>query len=233
MGQTSGRLCDSGDFVSLDSKLSLAISAVIQGDVSQDIYNRTEQMARAGLMITGRQQHFLALGHLEYDRDHSSTHNILSITNLRCDGDSKLAYFLRNYDMVINGLSGPIAETILRLQLYDKLKSSHLLQHVVAWFNRAADPFDPNHGTVYTHNWLLGVIRNRVKSMGLESNTESILKNLNSVPSTTFGAVGVLEHGGNSNQGGANTAPPPPGGAGKGKGQRQKQRPFRFPQTSL
>ena len=45
-------------FVSLDNKRSAATSAVAQGDGSQHIYNRIEQMVKDDLMIKGRQNTF-------------------------------------------------------------------------------------------------------------------------------------------------------------------------------
>lgn len=119
-GQTFEGLADSGpDFVSLDSKLSVAIGSIASGVVAQDIFNRMDSLATDGKMITGRQKYFLYLSHLAYDQGHGFTYNVLSLTNLAFEGDSKLAHFPRNYDMLINGLSKPIDEEILRLNLHE------------------------------------------------------------------------------------------------------------------
>ena len=80
-------------FVSLDDKLSAATDGILTGDIGQDIFNQVEAMTRRGLMMTGRQKYFLILQHLAYDAAHGFTHNILSISNLVYDGDSKLAHF--------------------------------------------------------------------------------------------------------------------------------------------
>ena len=42
------------DFISLDDKLSSALSHILTGDVAQDMFNKTESMSKAGEMITGR-----------------------------------------------------------------------------------------------------------------------------------------------------------------------------------
>ena len=91
---------------------------------------------------------------------------------------------------------------------------------------RASDPMDPYHGTVYTHEWLLKTVRNKVKTMELNRNADLILKNINNAtPSSTIpGAVGVQEQGGTHNNKGAADgkdvpdAAGPTGPAGKGKG---------------
>ena len=120
----------------------------------------------------------MILDRFAYDEGHGFTYNVLSLTNLAFEGDSKLAQFFRQYDMIINGLSEPIDEDILRLSLYMKLKDSTLLQHGLAWFKRAADPHDDNHQKVYTHDWLLREVRSKVKSAELEINATSVLKSL-------------------------------------------------------
>ena len=192
VGQSFDGLADSGlDFVSLDSKLSVAIGSVVSGDVAQDIFNRMETLGKNGKMITGRQKYFVYLSHLHYDVDHGSTYNILSLTNLAFEGDTKLAHFLRRYDEIINGLSEPISENVLRLNLYEKIKNSTLLQHDLAWFKRAADPSDDNHQKVRTHDWLLKVIRGRIKAAELEINASSVLKSLSHPASSVPGAVGA------------------------------------------
>lgn len=65
LGQSFGGLYDSADFASLDDKLGIAISSASSGDVAQHIFNLAEEMAKVGLMIKGRQQYFLVLGHFE------------------------------------------------------------------------------------------------------------------------------------------------------------------------
>ena len=63
----------------LDDKFGAAITDIAAGDVAQDIYNRTEAMAKRGEMITGRQKYRVVLDHLGYDEAHGFTYNILSI----------------------------------------------------------------------------------------------------------------------------------------------------------
>lgn len=148
-GQTVEGLAKSGpDFTSLDGKLSVTISSIVSGDVGQEIVNRIETLNKQKKMTTGRQTYFMVLGRLQYDHNHGFTYNIISIINLAFEGDRKLASFLRRCDMILNGLSTPIADDILRLQLYDKIKSYTLLQHDLAWFKRAEDPNDDNHHKV-------------------------------------------------------------------------------------
>ena len=233
-GQTFEGLADSGpDFVSLDRKLSVCIGSIVSGDVAQDIFNRMDSLAKVGKMITGRQKHFLYLGHLAYDEGHGFTYNVLSLTNLAFEGDAKLAQFLRRYDMIINGLSKPIEEQILRLNLYTKLKNATLLQHDLAWFKRVADPHDDNHQKVYTHDWLLKVVRGKIKAIELEINATSVLRSLSN-PSSAPGMVGTQEQGNKdnkSNKGGAidckdvSDGACPPGPVGKGKGKNNDQAP--------
>ena len=99
-GQSFGGPHDSGDFVSLDHKLSSVISGLMRvgtsgflsqaGDIAQGIFIFTEQMATSGPMNTGRRTYFMVFGHLGYDRDHGFTYNTLSINNLFFEGDARL-----------------------------------------------------------------------------------------------------------------------------------------------
>ena len=88
------------------------------------------------------------------------------------------------------GLSSPVAEDILRLQLFDKLKNSTILAHDLAWFRRAEAPANPEHLTVFTHDWLLNVIRSKIKSQELDLNARSVMTSLanNSSPLPGLGA---------------------------------------------
>ena len=73
------------------------------------------------------------------------------------------------------GLSAPIAEDILRLGLFDKIKNSKVLEHDLAHFRRAEDPVSPDHATVYTHDWLVNIIRSKIKTQELDVNAKSVM----------------------------------------------------------
>ena len=181
-GQTFDGLEDpTTQFISLDQKLCTAFNHILTGNLASDIFNRTEAMSKENRMISGRQIYFVVLSHLEYDRLHGFTYNILSIQQLHYEGDGKLEHFVRKYESIINGLSTPIAEDILRLQLFDKIKNSQILAHDIAWFRRSEDPSSPDHATVYTHSWLKKIIHAKIKSQELDVNAASVLKTLNQV----------------------------------------------------
>ena len=55
-GRSFGGFYNSGEFASLDDTLGIAISETVSGDVKQDIFNRTGEMAKVSLMIKGRQK---------------------------------------------------------------------------------------------------------------------------------------------------------------------------------
>lgn len=100
---------------------------------------------------------------------------------------------------------------------------------------------DPYHGTVYTHEWLLKAVRNKVKTMELNRNADLVLKNINSsltplcagYNNTSYlGKVRTQEKKGKNNKhnGGAaddnntSTVAGPQGPAGKGNGKQNKDR---------
>ena len=128
-------ICDKS-FVSLDTKLCSALTAILKGDIGRRINVRVEEMARAGVMMRGRQILFLIYGENALDEDKSTLYDLTDLFSLRCNSDSELSSFLISWQALLIGMRKVPEVSTLEAVIVEQLRKCPGLATEIAHYDR-------------------------------------------------------------------------------------------------
>ena len=90
-GKKMEDLADSGKFVTLDMKLSAALSKVAKGNTARKIATLNKRLRRAKKFLRGRQKLWIVYGAFACDEERGGYHDIEDLLALAYPGDDKIA----------------------------------------------------------------------------------------------------------------------------------------------
>ena len=132
--ESMGR-CDPS-FVSLDTKLCSSLTAILRGDIGRRINVRIEEMARAGIMMRGRQILFLIYGENALDEDKSTLYDLTDLFSLRCNNDAELSSFLISWQALLIGMRKVPETATLEAVIVEQLRKCPGLATEIAHYDR-------------------------------------------------------------------------------------------------
>ena len=100
---TFDKLCDPGDFASLDAKLASTLCKLAHGELGREIVQQQETAAKRGHMLKGRQILFMIFEHFAVSTNAGLCFSITDLLSVRLTED-RLEQFLLNWEYVLNGI---------------------------------------------------------------------------------------------------------------------------------
>ncbi|OLP83032.1 hypothetical protein AK812_SmicGene36258 [Symbiodinium microadriaticum] len=138
---TMETLYDTGEFLTLDTKLLAAVTQVAKAEISRQVLNFKETEASAGRPVRGRQVSWMSgfvdvHQHFKTNEEVGSLYSVEDLLKVTLVGDD-LATFLYNFESVIAGMSHVPDEVTLRDIFLRQLRKSHSIKDDLQIFDRA------------------------------------------------------------------------------------------------
>ncbi|CAE7594010.1 unnamed protein product [Symbiodinium natans] len=163
-------LRDTGGFSTLDAKVLLAVTNVLEGDFARQMDTLKEREAHAGRLVRGRQILFLLHQHFATNILRNSVYDmedLLSVTLV----NENLVMFVRNWDTVLSGIQTTPEDKVLEPLFHRQVKKCKALQHDIAIYERAAEGSSER-----SFKFLYDAANSHLNRKRLERNRERIAK---------------------------------------------------------
>ena len=131
-------LAESGKkFVNLDWKLKSALDKIQKGELGMAILQATEEEAKHGRALKGRQALLIVYRYYNIDEDLGVAYATVDLMNVTWKGDPKMEAFLNDWTMVLGGIKEPPPADLVETLFYRQMKKSTALREDVAHYERA------------------------------------------------------------------------------------------------
>ena len=135
------KLQDPGKFLTLDAKLSAALTRSAGGDLATRILNFKEQQSRKGIQVRGRYILLMFEDCFKTSEEAGSLYRVEDLSGLVKVGDTvqDLRRFINKWDATLAGMASTPEEAVLRDNLLRQIRPSQLLKYDIEVFDRASE----------------------------------------------------------------------------------------------
>ena len=180
------KLQDPGKFLTLDTKLSAALTRSAGGDLATRILNFKEQQSRKGIQVRGRYVLLMFEDYFKTSEEAGSLYRVEDLLGVVKVGDTvqDLRRFINKWDATLAGMATTPDEAVLRDILLRQIRPSQLLKYDIEVFDRA---HEKSHEKSY--GFLHQSMKNLIDRERLRENRNRIAeKNKAGVPKDTKAA---------------------------------------------
>ena len=133
------RLQDPGKFLTLDTKLSAALTRSAGGDLATRILNFKEQQSRKGIQVRGRYVLLMFEDYFKISEEAGSLYRVEDLLGVVKVGDTvqDLRRFINKWDATLAGMAVTPDDAVLRDILLRQIRPSQLLKYDIEVFDRA------------------------------------------------------------------------------------------------
>ena len=216
------RLVEPGEFFeTLDVKLASAIDTLVKDNNSLkgDIMIKTELMAKADRMLSGRQALHMVYSYFKTDVENGMVYDIEDLIAVTLQGNN-LESFLHKWDRVLLGLATEIDERTKKALFISKVKDCQAFRQEYLHYKRLDDN-DPNKSYEYLYKSMKKIVEKERREFVRDSEIKA-LSNRHHRPAYPNTPANDNNDGGNNNNnnGGAQT----PNTKGKSSGGQSRGR---------
>ena len=167
------RLQDPGKFITLDTKLSAALTRAAKGDLATKIHNFKDEKSKNGIQVRGRRVLLMFEDHFRTSEEAGSLYRVEDLLGVVRTGESveDLRRFLNRWDATIAGMETPPDDLVLRDILLRQIRKSTLMKYDIEAFDRA-----PEKSEQKSYAFLLKSIRDLLDRERLRSNRNRIVE---------------------------------------------------------
>ena len=135
------RLQDPGKFLTLDTKLSAALTRSAGGDLATRILNYKENQSRKGVQVRGRYVLLMFEDYFKTSEEAGSLYRVEDLLGVYKVGDTvqDLRRFVNKWDATLAGMATAPDDAVLRDILLRQIRPSQLLKYDIEVFDRAAE----------------------------------------------------------------------------------------------
>ena len=180
------KLQEPGKFLTLDTKLSAALTRSAGGDLATRILNFKEQQSRKGIQVRGRYVLLMFEDYFKTSEEAGSLYRVEDLLGVVKVGDTAqdLRRFINKWDATLAGMAVTPDDAVLRDILLRQIRPSHLLKYDIEVFDRA---HEKSHEKSY--GFLHQSMKNLIDRERLRENRNRIAeKNKAGVPKDTKAA---------------------------------------------
>ena len=133
------KLQDPGKFLTLDTKLSAALTRSAGGDLATRILNFKEQQSRKGVQVRGRYVLIMFEDYFKTSEEAGSLYRVEDLLGVVKVGDTvqDLRRFINKWDATLAGMAVTPDDAVLRDILLRQIRPSQLLKYDIEMFDRA------------------------------------------------------------------------------------------------
>ena len=167
------KLQDPGKFITLDTKLSAALTRSAKGDLATKIHNFKDEKSKNGIQVRGRRVLLMFEDHFRTSEEAGSLYRVEDLLGVVRNGESveDLRRFLNRWDATIAGMETPPDDLVLRGILLRQIRKCHLMKYDIEAFDRA-----PEKSEQKSYAFLLRNIRDLLDRERLRANRNRIVE---------------------------------------------------------
>ena len=137
--ELENKLQDPGKFLTLDTKLSAALTRSAGGDLATRILNFKEQQSRKGIQVRGRYVLLMFEDYFKTSEEAGSLYRVEDLLGVVKVGDTvqDLRRFINKWDATLAGMAITPDDAVLRDILLRQIRPSQLLKYDIEMFDRA------------------------------------------------------------------------------------------------
>ena len=170
--ELEAKLQNPGKFVTLDTKLTAALTKSARGDLGNRILNHKEEQAKKGHQTRGRTVLLMFDDYFKTSEEAGTLYSLEDLLKVAKFGDTiaDLKKFINRWDAVLAGMKKEPEETVLRDVLLRQIRPSTLLKYDIDTYDRAKEG-DPSK----TYSFLAKAIRDLINRERLRENRDRIV----------------------------------------------------------
>ena len=167
------KLQDPGKFITLDTKLSAALTRSAKGDLATKIHNFKDEKSKKGIQVRGRRVLLMFEDYFRTSEEAGSLYRVEDLLGVVRTGESveDLRRFLNRWDATIAGMETPPDDLVLRDILLRQIRKCQLMKYDIEAFDRA-----PEKSEQKSYAFLLRNIRDLLDRERLRSNRNRIVE---------------------------------------------------------
>ena len=171
--QLEEKLQDPGKFITLDTKLSAALTRSAKGDLATKIHNFKDEKSKNGIQVRGRRVLLMFEDYFRTSEEAGSLYRVEDLLGVVRTGESveDLKRFLNRWDATIAGMETPPDDLVLRDILLRQIRKCQLTKYDIEAFDRA-----PEKSEQKSYAFLLRNIRDLLDRERLRSNRNRIVE---------------------------------------------------------
>ena len=167
------KLQEPGKFITLDTKLSAALTRSAKGDLATKIHNFKDEKSKKGIQVRGRRVLLMFEDYFRTSEEAGSLYRVEDLLGVVRTGESveDLRRFLNRWDATIAGMETPPDDLVLRDILLRQVRKCQLMKYDIEAFDRA-----PEKSEQKSYAFLLRNIRDLLDRERLRSNRNRIVE---------------------------------------------------------
>ena len=167
------KLQDPGKFITLDTKLSAALTRSAKGDLATKIHNFKDEKSKNGIQARGRRVLLMFEDYFRTSEEAGSLYRVEDLLGVVRTEESveDLRRFLNRWDATIAGMETPPDDLVLRDILLRQIRKCQLMKYDIEAFDR-----DPEKSEQKSYAFLLRNIRDLLDRERLRSNRNRIVE---------------------------------------------------------
>ena len=171
--QLEEKLQEPGKFITLDTKLSAALTRSAKGDLATKIHNFKDEKSKKGIQARGRRVLLMFEDYFRTSEEAGSLYRVEDLLGVVRTGESveDLRRFLNRWDATIAGMETPPDDLVLRDILLRQIRKCQLMKYDIEAFDRA-----PEKSEQKSYAYLLRNIRDLLDRERLRSNRNRIVE---------------------------------------------------------
>ena len=171
--QLEEKLQEPGKFITLDTKLSAALTRSAKGDLATKIHNFKDEKSKKGIQVRGRRVLLMFEDYFRTSEEAGSLYRVEDLLGVVRTGESveDLRRFLNRWDATIAGMETPPDDLVLRDILLRQIPKCQLMKYDIEAFDRA-----PEKSEQKSYAYLLRNIRGLLDRERLRSNRNRIVE---------------------------------------------------------
>jgi hypothetical protein len=167
------KLLEPGKFITLDNKLSAALTRSAKGDLATKIHNFKDEKPKKGIHVRGRRVLLMFEDYFRTSEEAGSLYRVEDLLGVVRTGESveDLRRFLNRWDATIAGMETPPDDLVLRDTLLRQIRKCQLMKYDIEEFDRANEKSEQK-----SYAFLLRNIRDLLDRERLRSNRNRIVE---------------------------------------------------------
>ena len=167
------RLQEPGKFITLDTKLSAALTRSAKGDLATKIHNFKDENSKKGIQVRGRRVLLMFEDYFKTSEEAGSLYRVEDLLGVVRTGDTvdDLKRLLNRWDATIAGMEPPPDDLVLRDILLRQIRKCHLMKYDIEAFDRASEKSEQK-----SYGFLLQNIRDLLDRERLRSNRNRMVE---------------------------------------------------------
>jgi hypothetical protein len=171
---TMDNLAHSGrKFLSIDLKLKAGLAKVAHGELGRLLTQATEDEAKKGRPLKGRQALWMVYRHFEINEEAGVIYSITDLMAVRWLGDDRIESFLNSWISVLSGMREEPPVTVKEELFLEQLRKSQVMREEVAYYDRV----EKGHPDK-TYDFLVKSIRKLLERRRHRQNRQDMVKAL-------------------------------------------------------